>query len=107
MRLIAATALLFAGGLTAADPKAGQLAEEVGSKGWIVFSAKTDKGDWDLFVMRPDGSHRRNLTNTPGYNEIGGRFSPDGRRILYRRIPPDIKVHHDWWGRAGELKIAN
>jgi Tol biopolymer transport system component len=56
--------------------------------------------------MRPDGSARRNITNTPDYNEIGGRFSPDGKKILYRRIPPSVKVHHDWWGRAGELVVA-
>ena len=106
MRLNGAATLLFAACLFASDPKAGRLAEEVASKGWIVYSAKTAKGDWDLFVMRPDGSHRRNITNTPGFNEIGGRFSPDGKKILYRRIPPDIKVHHDSWGRAGELTIA-
>ena len=24
--------------------------------GWIVFCARSDKGDWDLFLCRPDGS---------------------------------------------------
>jgi Tol biopolymer transport system component len=106
MRLVAWLAFLYAVSLPASDG-AAQLAREVGSKGWIIFSAKTPKGDWDLFVMRPDGSHRRNLTETAGFHEIGGRFSPDGRKILYRRIPPEVKVHHDSWGRAGELVIAN
>ena len=32
-----------------------------GTKGWIVYSGKTASGDWDLFVMRPDGSHKRNI----------------------------------------------
>jgi Tol biopolymer transport system component len=108
MRLICSTVLLFATVLSAADdPKTGQLRKEVASKGWIVYSAKTERGDWDLFLMRPDGSHRRNITNTANSNEIGGRFSPDGKKILFRRIPPDVKVHHDWWGRAGQLVIAN
>jgi Tol biopolymer transport system component len=108
MRLIACTALLFATALAAADAaKIALLRREVAAKGWIVYSAKTDKGDWDLFLMRPDGSHRRNITNTPQFHEIGGRFSPDGKKILYRRIPPDVRVHHDWWGRAGQLVIAN
>jgi len=98
--------LLVAGAAPAADPRVAQLAGEVVGKGWIVYSAKTPRGDWDLFLMRPDGSGRRNITNTPDYNEIGGRFSPDGKKMLYRRIPPSVKVHHDWWGRAGELVIA-
>jgi hypothetical protein len=99
--------LMLAGVLVAANSNEARLASEVASRGWIVYSAKTGKGDWDLFLMRPDGSARRNITNTPGFHEIGGRFSPDGRRMLWRRIPPDVKVHHDWWGRAGQLVIAN
>jgi Tol biopolymer transport system component len=57
--------------------------------------------------MRPDGSHRRNLTNTPDSSEMGGRFSPDGKKILFRRIAPNIKIHHDSWGKMGQLVIAN
>ena len=105
MRYLLCCAFLL-GAALAEDPGAARLRTEVGQKGWIVYSAKTGTGDWDLFLMRPDGSHRRNITNTPAFNEIGGRFSPDGQRILYRRIPPDIKFNHDWWGRAGQLVIA-
>ncbi len=68
-----------------ADPGATVLAKEVASRGWILFSAKTAQGDYDLFLSRPDGSARRNLTQTPDANEFGGRFSPDGKRMLYRR----------------------
>ena len=98
---------LLVGVASAADPRVARLTSEVANKGWVVYSAKTAKGDWDLFLMRPGGSSRRNITNTPDFNEIGGRFSPDGKRILYRRIPPNVRVHHDWWGRAGNLVIAN
>ncbi len=106
MRLFICT-LVFLHALSAAgDPRVARLAREVAAKGWIVYSAKTEKGDWDLFLMRPDGSHRRNITNTPGSSEVGGRFSPDGKRILFRRIPIEIKFNHDWWGRAGHLVIA-
>lgn len=90
----------------AADPRTAQLASEVSHRGWIVLSARTEKGDWDLFLMRPDGSQRRNMTATPDFSEVGGRFSPDGKRLLYRRIPIEIKFNHDWWGRAGQLVIA-
>src|ERR1051325_7820182 len=100
MRLIACTAMVFAVLLSAADdPKTALLRKEVATKGWIVYSAKTDKGDWDLFLIRPDGSQHRNITNTANFHEIGGRFSPDGKKILYRRIPLNVKVHHDSWGR--------
>ena len=38
------------------DESASRLAEEVRTKGWIIFSARSPGGDWDLFVSRPDGS---------------------------------------------------
>src|SRR6266478_5067405 len=86
---------------------AAPLATEVHNKGWILFSAQTEKSDWDLFVMRPDGSQRRNITNTPNANEIGGRYSPDGKRILFRRIPQGDVIKHDKWGTLGQLTFAN
>lgn len=88
------------------DRRGTRLAREVRNKGWIVFSAWTE-GDWDLFLMRPDGSQRRNLTNTPAVHEIGGRFSPDGKKILYRRIAKDARIRQDGWGGLGELVISN
>src|SRR3989442_677510 len=54
-----------------------RLAAEVRGKGWIVFPARSDQGDWDLFLMRPDGSQRRALTRTPEWNEAAPQFSPD------------------------------
>ena len=95
-----------------ADAGANALASEVASRGWIVFSTKTGQGDYDLFVARPDGSSRRNLTQTPGANEFGGRFSPDGKRMLYRSqardraIAADPGLNHDLWGTKGALIIA-
>ncbi len=44
------------------DDAVRRLAEEVRSKGWIVFCARSEKGDWDLFLCRPDGSSLRNIT---------------------------------------------
>lgn len=83
-----------------------QLAAEVRNKGWIVFSARTEKGDWDLFLMRPDGSRLSNITNTPKLNEMGGRFSPNGEKILYRQMPMEKEFAHDQWGSQGQLVIA-
>ena len=90
-----------------ADPRIEKLANEVRSKGWVVCSAKTDKGDWDLFLMRPDGSQLRNITNTPAHSEAAPRFSPDGKQMLYRRLPKEQTISHDRWGFQGQVMIAN
>jgi hypothetical protein len=90
-----------------------QLREEVRQKGWLLYSARTEHGDYDLFVCRPDGSEKRNLTQTPDFVEFGGRFSPDGKRMLYRRLPkqpagkPGDAINHDAWGATGVLMLAN
>ena len=89
-----------------ADPEAIALAEELHSKGWIVFSAATGKGDWDLCLMRPDGSDRRQITNTRNYNEAGARFSPDGKRLLYYRLPNTEQIDNNTYGTY-ELVVAD
>src|SRR5512147_2544128 len=88
-------------------PQAAALAGEVHAKGWIAYGAKTAKGDWDLFLCRPDGSDVQDITNTPEYSEGAPRFSPDGRKMLYRRYPKGAKIGHDQWGFQGELILAN
>jgi len=93
-------------GLGAQEDRVTQLAREVGTKGWIVYAARGESGTWDLFLMRPDGSARRNITNTPEYEEGGPRFSPDGRQLLYRRFANGTVIHHDLWGFQGDLMIA-
>ena len=39
----------------------------------------------EIYIMRADGSGQRRLTTTPGYDG-GPFFSPDGRRIIWRRF---------------------
>ena len=75
-----------------------QLATELRGKGWIVFSAQTTHGDWDLFLMRPDGSDRRAITETREFNEAGARFSPDGKRLLYYRMAKSDAVDNNTYG---------
>jgi hypothetical protein len=82
------------------------LAAELHDKGWVGFSAGTGAGDWDLFVMRPDGTDRRPLTVTPGFNEAGVRFSPDGWRLLYYRMPRGEPLDNNTYGTFN-LIIAN
>ncbi len=83
------------------------LSDEVRGKGWIIYSARAGKGDWDLFLMRPDGSGRRNITNTPMFNEGLPRFSPDASRILYRRIAASENFDNNLHGMQGELVFAD
>ncbi len=89
------------------DPAAEQLAREVRDQGWIAYGARSDKGDWDLFLCRPDGSGIRNLTRTSGANEIYPLFSRDGRRLLYRKLPKDQNIEGNNYGAQGRLIIAN
>jgi Tol biopolymer transport system component len=88
------------------DSRVIALSKEVHSKGWIIYSARADKGNWDLFLMRPDGSDRRNITNTPGFNEAAARFSPDGLKILYYRMPKNVAVDNNKYG-IYDLVIAD
>lgn len=103
---LAVGAVLAGAGLGAQDDRVAQLAREVAGKGWIVYAARGDNGTWDLFLMRPDGSERRNITNTPDFEEGGARFSPDGTQLLYRRFAKGTVISHDLWGFQGNLMIA-
>lgn len=89
------------------DESVNRLAEEVHDKGWIAFCARSDKGDWDLFLCRPDGSGLHNITRTPLYNEAAPQFSRDGRRLLYRRLDRDEQIDGNQYGAQGELVFAN
>jgi dipeptidyl aminopeptidase/acylaminoacyl peptidase len=93
---------------TPSDPSAidaRQLSNELHNGGWIAYSAQTKRGDWDLFVMRPDGSERKALTDTPEFSEAGPRFSPDGKRLLYYRLPKGEPVNMTYGTR--ELVISD
>ena len=71
-----------------------------------MFSATSAQGDWDLFLMRPDGSARRNITNTADFHEAAARFAPDGQKMLYYRIPKASKVDNNTYGTF-DLVIAS
>jgi len=83
-----------------------RLAAELHHQGWLVFSSQTERGDWDLFRMRPDGSDRSRFIDMPGFNEGGARFSPDGKRVLLYRLSLSDQLENNLYGTA-ELVIAN
>ena len=93
--------------VAAEDKTVETLRREVATKGWGVTSIKQKRGDWDLVLMRPDGSKQRKLTDTPDWSEAAPRWSPDSRRLLYRRIKAGTVISHDRWGFQGELVMAD
>lgn len=111
MPLLALGAFAPAAALPAALPAASAdvdaLAKEVADKGWLVYGARSENGTWDLFLSRPDGSQRRNITSTPDAEEAAPRFSPDGSKLLYRRLKRGAEINHDKWGFQGELILAD
>jgi Tol biopolymer transport system component len=90
---------------SAPPPGNSSLAAELHNCGWLVFSSRTDRDDWDLFRMRPDGTDRRRFVDMPKFNEGGARFSPDGKRVLFYRLPVSDEVQNNEYG-TGELVIA-
>ena len=47
----------------------------------ILFVSERD-GNFEVYVMNPDGSGRRNLTRHPGHDSAPS-WSPDGRKIVF------------------------
>ena len=97
-RLVLFLGLCSAAFAAEVPPRDSRIAAELHLLGWIVFSAQTPHGDWDLFLMRPDGSERRALTDTREFNEAGARFSHDGKRLLYYRMARSDAVDNNTYG---------
>jgi hypothetical protein len=118
---VAAGLALASGGLQGAEDSAVEMLKaEVADLGWIVMAAhpkeidggtiirnQEQRGPLDLYLSRPDGSRLKNITGTDQFSEFGGRFSPDGGKLLYRRLPKEAQINHDLWGEMGELVIAD
>ena len=88
------------------SPGEETLMQEVADKGWIVFASRADQEDWDLFAMWPNGTQLPPLTRTPEWHEILPRVSPDGTRILYRRLARAEPVDNNRHGQQGVLVVA-
>lgn len=43
--------------------------------------------EWDIWLINPDGSNPRNLTNDPDWFEENPAWSPDSRFIVYNAVP--------------------
>ena len=95
-------------GLALAAPPAetARLAAEVRTLGWVAYSARSPKGDWEIYAMRPDGADVRNLSNSPDTEDFYPLFSRDGRQLLYRAMPRGQTVSGNDYGRQGRLMLA-
>ena len=65
-----------------------------GANGKIAFHSNR-AGTYDIFAANPDGTGLVNLTATPGADELDPAWSPDGRRLAYRR--DDVRVSGAVW----------
>ncbi len=76
------------GSLTSLAPAPGYDAEAVVSPDgqWIAFTSMRS-GDLEVWIMKPDGTGLKQLTNGLGYDG-GPFFSPDSSRIVYRSWHP-------------------
>ena len=67
-----------------APPAIGLEAQEL--PGWIVLSwTLRGIGKPDLWLFRPDGGQRVQITNSPRHFDIHPCFSPDGRQVAFIR----------------------
>jgi Tol biopolymer transport system component len=58
--------------------------------GDIVFDGGIGGSRFEVFVMHPDGTGVRQLTDDPNYNSWWARPSPDRSRILFYRTPAGV-----------------
>ncbi|GAB4449482.1 MAG: hypothetical protein Fur0044_45030 [Anaerolineae bacterium] len=93
----------FAVHLLRADPTNGELTDLSGQKanvedsspiwspdgGWIAFTRKVAGASMgkQIWLMRPDGSEARYLTNDTEIHHSLPEWSPDSRYLLYQRYP--------------------
>ena len=81
--LAAVVAWCVSGAGAAEADKRAQLRDQLKKVPYkIVYESYRGK-DWDLFVMKADGSGGRNLTKTPDVDDMYPHASPDGKRVAF------------------------
>ena len=58
----------------------------------IIFSSHRD-GNWEIYVMDPDGGNLRRLTNSD-FDEWEPSWSPDGKRIAFTSSEDRVVDRH-------------
>lgn len=106
VNLLFALAVVAAARCAVAADEIPALREAVRAKGWIAYTARSPQGDYDIFLMRPDGSAVTNITRTPDFNEAYPLFSRDGSRLLWRRLTRGETIDGNNYGAQGAPVIA-
>jgi Tol biopolymer transport system component len=76
--------MLLCGTVAAVASACGaDLIDELKQVPYKIVCESYQDGNWDLFMVRADGSDRVNLTRTPGVNELYPHVSPDGTKISF------------------------
>jgi TolB protein len=81
---------------------------------WLALTRKTagESMGKQVWLMRPDGSEARSLTDEPEAHHAFPAWSPDGRHLVYQRFPlKELNVQPAIWlmnietGEARELIV--
>jgi TolB protein len=94
--LAAAVTTLSLAWLPAAPPAGAAFP---GTNGLIAFEHEEPAGDHtqvDVFTMNPGGTGVRRITHTPGRNEFGPAWNPQGTRIAFWRTPAPFGPGNIW-----------
>ena len=51
-------------------------------RGDLIMFSRLEKGDYEIFTIKPDGTGARRLTSSPG-NDAHQGWSPDGEQIVF------------------------
>ncbi len=88
----------------------------------IAFSSNRS-GNYDIYLIRADGSSLTNITNSPAIDEWMGDWSPDGTRITYwdnntgdlymmvvssrqtTKLPVGFPIEHPKWSLDGNALV--
>jgi Tol biopolymer transport system component len=74
------------GGDSSADAAADEPAGAQVATQELVLGSNSS-GNYEIYTMARDGTHLRQLTNDPAYDNWWPRISPDRRKILFYRAP--------------------
>ena len=100
--LVLATSLFLTAAILVAPKPADATSK---SRSRILFVGTAGRADQQVVVLNPNRMHRRQLTSGPGWAE-SPRWSPWGKRILYKHYASDHQLNADLMvmGAAGRHK---
>ena len=73
----------------------------------ICFTATRD-GDYEIYLMNPDGSNQTNLTNNPLSDEVYCTLSPDGSQVAFvSNQDNDMEIYRMDADGSNETRLTN